>query len=125
MPLAAYADTPRAMRLFPSRSLQRVLARHASDCAALGLRLDAVADEDDAAVQSWLRSRSNLLPLGLADDLERIEDLTDDRGASALLDAAQRAGSNLRGLVSHPTASALPPSPTSHEAHPRPTAPDR
>ncbi len=86
------------MRLFPSRSLQRVLARHAADCAALGLRLDAVADEDDAAVQSWLRSRANLLPLGLADDLERIEDLTDDRGASALLDAAQRAGSNLRGL---------------------------
>lgn len=98
MPLAAYADTPRVIRLFPSRSLQRVLARHAAECAALGLRLDAVADEDDAAVHSWLRSRANLLPLGLADDLERIEDLTDERGSSALLDAAHRAGTNLRGL---------------------------
>jgi hypothetical protein len=28
-------------------------------------------------------------------------------------------------VVSHPTASALPPAPTSHEAHPRPTALDR
>ena len=98
MPLAAYADTPRAIRLFPARSLQRVLARHASECATLGLRLEAVADEDDAAVHTWLRSRANLLPLGLADDLERIEDLTDERGSSALLDAAHRAGANLRGL---------------------------
>jgi hypothetical protein len=98
IPLAAYADTPGAIRLFPARSLQRLLARHAAECAALGPRLEAVADEDDAAVQSWLRSRANLLLLGLADDLERIEDLTDERGSSALLDAANRAGTNLRGL---------------------------
>ena len=51
MPLAAYADTPRVIRLFPSRSLQRVLARHAADCAALGLRLDAVASRAEVEVQ--------------------------------------------------------------------------
>lgn len=98
MQLAAYGDAPRAIRLFPSHALQRLLARHARDCATLGLRLDHVADEDDGVVHAWLRARASLLPLGLADDLERIEDLASDRGAAALIEAARRAGADFRSL---------------------------
>lgn len=98
MQLAAYGDAPRAMRLFPSRALQRLLAHHAHDCAALGLRLDGVAAEDDAVVHAWLRARSSLLPLGLADDLARIDELATDRGAASLIEAARRAGADLRSL---------------------------
>ncbi|MFZ5480657.1 MAG: hypothetical protein ACOZNI_28095 [Myxococcota bacterium] len=98
MQLAAYGDAPRAIRLFPSHALQRLLARHARDCAALGLRLDRVADEDDGVVHAWLRARASLLPLGLADDLERIEDLASDRGAATLIEAARRAGADFRSL---------------------------
>jgi hypothetical protein len=98
MQLAAYGDVPRAIRLFPSQALQRLLARHARDCAALGLRLDHIEDEDDAVVHAWLRARSSLLPLGLADDLERIEDLATDRGAAGLIEAARRTGADVRSL---------------------------
>lgn len=98
MQLAAYGDVPRTLRLFPSHALQRLLARHARDCAELGLRLDGLAAEDDAVVHAWLRARSSLLPLGLAVDLERIDDLATNRGAAALIEAARRAGADFRSL---------------------------
>ncbi len=46
----------------------------------------------------------------LSETARRIHDLRSDIGYLTL---------------SHPTASALSPAPTSHEAHPHPTAPDR
>lgn len=102
MQLSAYADVQRAIRLFPSRALQRLLALHTRECAALGLDLDRLADEDDATVHGWLRARSSLLPLALADDLERIDDLARDRGATTLAEAAKRAGATLGGLGHDP-----------------------
>lgn len=107
MPVSAYANTPRAMRLFPSRGLQRLLALHARECAALGLDVSRLADEDDAAVHGWLRAQSCLLPLALADDLQRIDDLASGRGATALTEAARRAGATLGELGHDPLAVAV------------------
>ena len=98
MLFAAYADTPRAIRLFPSRSLARLVLRHARACEALGLRVDEIDGEEDETVHRWLLARGGLLPLELADELERIEDLADDRGATALQEAARRHGTHVHSL---------------------------
>lgn len=98
MLIAAYADTPRAIRLFPSRSLARLVLRHARACEALGLRVDEIDGEDDDTVHRWLLARGGLLPLELADELERIEDLADDRGATMLQEAARRHGTHVHSL---------------------------
>lgn len=98
MPLAAYADTPRAIRLFPSRSLARLVLRHARACEAQGLHLHEVDGEQDDVVHRWLLARGAMLPVELADDLERIEDLADDRGATALQEAARRHGTHVHSL---------------------------
>jgi hypothetical protein len=98
MPLAAYADTPRALRLFPSHALQRLVARHSAACVDAGLHLDALHGADDGTVSRWLHARGGMLPAALADDLERIDELADDRGASSLIEAAERLGGDARAL---------------------------
>ena len=98
MQLAHYPDTARAMRLFPSRALQRLVLRHASACSTLGLDLGAVRGEDDTTVSRWLAERAGVLPAALSDDLERIDELTSDRGASALIESGARAGVDVSGL---------------------------
>ncbi len=92
MMVSCFPNAPRVMRLFPSRILQRLVLRHASACRAAGLDTSNIAVEDDAQVRAWLTARGQYLPTGLVDDLERIDDLTDDRGAAALTDIAMRAG---------------------------------
>lgn len=92
MVLSCFPDAPRALRLFPSRALQRLVLRHAAACRAAGLETSAVNDADDATVRRWLDARGAFLPSALVDDLERIDDLTDDRGAAALADIAGRVG---------------------------------
>ncbi len=98
MHLAHYPDTPRAMRLFPSRALQRLVLRHALACSSLGLDVGAVHGEDDTTVSRWLAERAGVLPTALADDLERIDQLTTDRGASVLIESGARAGVDVCGL---------------------------
>lgn len=98
MQLAHYPDTPRAMRLFPSHALQRLVLRHALACSALGLDIAAVRGEDDSAVSRWLAERAGVLPAALSDDLERIDELTSDRGASALIASGARTGVDVCGL---------------------------
>lgn len=98
MHLAHYPDTPRAMRLFPSRALQRLVLRHALACSTLGLDVGAVQGADDTAVTRWLAERAGVLPAALSDDLERIDQLTSDRGASALIESGARVGVDVCGL---------------------------
>lgn len=102
MPLAAYADTPRALRLFPSSSLRRVVAIHATACALAGLPVDAISSGDNEQVHRWLHDRGGLLPAGLAADLERIDDLADERGAGSLIDGAARLGADAGSLGRDP-----------------------
>lgn len=98
MHLAVYADTPRAIRLFPSRSLARLVLQHAAACTANGLNIEEVDGENDDVVHRWLLGCGGMLPAALADDLERIEELADNRGANALQDAARRFGTHLHTL---------------------------
>ena len=98
MQLAHYPDTPRAMRLFPSRALQRLVLRHALACSMLGLDIGAVRGEDDTTVSRWLAERAGVLPAALSDDLERIDELASDRGASTLIESGARAGVDVCGL---------------------------
>ncbi len=98
MSIAPYAALPRAIRLFPSRSLLRLVLRHGAACVALGLDVAAIDGGDDVLVRRWLDDRAGLLPAALADDLERIEELAHERGATALQDAARRTGADVRGL---------------------------
>ena len=98
MQLAHYADTPRALRLFPSHTLQRLVLRHSLACSMLGLDLAAVRGENDSTVSRWLAERAGVLPAALSDDLERIDELTTDRGASALIASGKRAGVDVCGL---------------------------
>lgn len=92
MQLSHYPHAPRAMRLFPSRSLQRLVVRHADACTRLGLNVAAITGEDDPAVRRWLGERAERLPSALADDLERIDELTDERGANELVTVAAARG---------------------------------
>ena len=55
------------MRLFPSRSLQRLVLLHGDGCARLGLDLSAIEGEDDRAVRSWLGERDGRLLAPLAE----------------------------------------------------------
>ncbi len=98
MHLSYSTHAHRAIRLFPSRSLQRLVYAHADACRALGLDVSGTRGQDDSAVQRWLAERASVLPAGLADDLERIEELADERGAASLLDVGTRAGVDLRTI---------------------------
>lgn len=98
MPLAAYADTPRAIRLFPSHSLARLVLLHRQACTAAGLDVDAVDGESDDVVHRWLLGCGPLLPAALADDLERIGELADDRGAEAIQHVSRRFGTHVHSL---------------------------
>lgn len=100
--LAATADAARTIRLFPRRSLARLVEAHRPDLDALGLASDGLARADDDDVLAWLHARAGLLPAALADDLERIGELTDDRGAQALLLAAGDQGLDARRLGGDP-----------------------
>ncbi len=102
MPLVAYADTPRALRLFPARSLHRLVREHAGACEVNGLNVDDIDGEEDSTVHDWLIDRAGRLPLALADDLDRIQDLADERGANALIDAARRYGVDAGSLGMDP-----------------------
>lgn len=98
MRLASYPNTPRAIRLFPSRALQSLVLRHGSACEMLGLNLADVHGEDDGAVTEWLARRAGVLPAALSDDLERIEELTTDAGAALLMEAGSRSGVDVCAL---------------------------
>lgn len=98
MLFTAYPDAQRAIRLFPSSQLQRVVLQHSEACAAAGLDVEGLDGEDDARVQAWLLASAGLLPAALADDLERIDELANERGTACLRGAAQRAGTDIRGL---------------------------
>jgi hypothetical protein len=78
--------------------LARLVLRHARACEAQGLHLHEVDGEQDDVVHRWLLARGAMLPVELADDLERIEDLADDRGATALQEAARRHGTHVHSL---------------------------
>lgn len=98
MHLSFYADAPRAIRLFPARSLQRLVRRHGAACAALGLATAELETADDDAVGRWLAERAGVLPASLVEDLERIDELTDDRGVATMIEVGARAGVDVRGL---------------------------
>ncbi len=98
MPLSPYAHAHRAIRLFPSLALQRLVRQHAQACAATGLDVDAIEGKDDVLVHRWLHDRVGILPAGLAEDLERIDQLADDRGAATLLEVGATTGTETRGL---------------------------
>ncbi len=102
MRLSAFADTARSIRLFPSSSLLQLVLRHRADCEEEGLDVDALDRHDDPSVQRWLQGCAGMLPAGLADDLERIHEVADDRGATALLDAVRRSGTDARRLGMDP-----------------------
>lgn len=102
MRLSAFADTARSIRLFPSSSLLQLVLRHGADCEAEGLDIGALDRHDDPTVQRWLEGCAGMLPAGLADDLERIQELADNRGATALLDAARKSGTDARRLGMDP-----------------------
>ncbi len=91
MPLAAYPDLPRTIRIFSAPALHRLLLRHRVACESAGLDVNALAAEDDAAVQRWLRGAGRL-PWGLAEDLARVGELADDRGVASLLKLAPHIG---------------------------------
>lgn len=88
----------RAVSLFPSYSLRRLVLLHQDACRDHGLNLASIGREDDSAVLRWLQERAGLLPAHLAEDLERIDELTDERGASTLLAVGRDAGLDLRSL---------------------------
>lgn len=96
--LTAYPDAPRAIRLFPSRTLTRLVRQHAVACIANGLDVTEVDGEDDDTVHRWLLGCGGMVPAALADDLERITELADNRGANALQDAARRFGTHIHSL---------------------------
>jgi hypothetical protein len=98
MSLSFYADAPRAIRLFPARTLQRLVRRHAAACAALGLATAGLEDADDTTMGQWLAERAGVLPAALAEDLERIDELTDDRGVATMIEVGARAGIDVRSL---------------------------
>lgn len=95
-------DAPRSISLFPSCSLRRLVLVHAPACAELGFDAAALAGEDDRVVVRWLHERAGLLPAALAEDLERIDELTDERGAAVLLSVTREAGLDLRSLGHDP-----------------------
>lgn len=92
------ADATRAARLFPSYTLRRLVHQHREACVEMGLDAQAVDHADDVGVLRWLSDRAGLLPSALAEDLERIDELTDERGAAALLAVGSEVGIDLRGL---------------------------
>lgn len=102
MPFAAYVDTPRVIRLFPSRSLSRLVLQHRHACVAKGLDIDAMDGEQDDVVHRWLRGCGVMLPAALAGDFDRINDLANDRGASALQQAARRFGTHAHSFGHDP-----------------------
>lgn len=95
-------DAPRSISLFPSSSLRKLVLLHRTACEDMGLDAAALAGEDDRVVLRWLHDRAGLLPAGLAEDLERIDELTDDRGAETLVNVAREAGVDLRALGHDP-----------------------
>ncbi|MDP2309924.1 MAG: hypothetical protein Q8P18_28155 [Pseudomonadota bacterium] len=95
-------DAPRSISLFPSSTLRKLVLVHAPACAEMGLDASALSNEDDSAVQRWLHAQAGLLPAALAEDLERIDELTDERGAAVLLSVALEAGLDLRSLGHDP-----------------------
>lgn len=97
-------DAARVASLFPSRSLRRLVALHRGSCEEMGLDPLALEQADDNVVLGWLRENAVLLPSSLAEDLDRIDDLTDERGAAALLAVGTEAGVDLRGLGHDPIA---------------------
>lgn len=84
--------------LFPSYALRQLVLLHHDACFAHGLDPSALTDKDDAGTVGWLRQHDGLLPAHLAEDLERVEELTDERGASTLLAVGRDAGVDLRSL---------------------------
>src|SRR5262245_13331855 len=95
------ADATR-LRLFPTYFLLRLVLRHQEACAEQGLDVATLANDDDCAVLRWLGQRAGLLPALLAEDLERIDALTDARGAALLLRAGRAAGVDLQILGPDP-----------------------
>lgn len=96
MSLVAYPDLPRAIRLFPSHALHRLLLRHRAECEDAGLDVDALTARDDASVQRWLDGCAWRLPRALRDDLERIGELADDGGVASLLKVSTELGADPR-----------------------------
>lgn len=92
------ADAARAACLFPSSSLRRLVLRHQAGCIEMGLDASSLDAADDSVVLQWLRDRAGLLPSSLAGDLSRIDELTDERGAAALLAVGREADVDLRSL---------------------------
>ncbi len=86
------------LRLFPSFSLRRLVQLHGEACRSHGLDPSDIAEADDSAALRWLHERDGLLPAHLAEDLERIEELTNEKGASTLLAVGREAGLDLRSL---------------------------
>jgi hypothetical protein len=87
-----------AARLFPSYSLRRLVFQHRDACIGLGLDATVVDQADDDGVLRWLQDRAGVLPSALAEDLARIDELTNERGAGTLLEVGREAGVDLRGL---------------------------
>lgn len=98
MPLSLYKGANRAFRLFPSHALRRLVLAHRDACMDHGLDAAAVENANDTVVLRWLEERGGLLPADLADDLERIDELTNERGASTLVAVVREAGVELRSL---------------------------
>jgi hypothetical protein len=95
------------LRLFPSFSLRSLVLQHGEACVSHGLDPSEIAEADDAAAVRWLHKHDGLLPAHLAEDLERIEELTNESGASALLAVGRDAGVDLRSLGVDPVQVAI------------------
>jgi hypothetical protein len=71
---------------------------HADACQQMGLDTAELGEADTNGVLRWLRERGGRIPASLAEDILRIDDLTDPHGADALLDVGREADHDLRRL---------------------------
>jgi hypothetical protein len=78
--------------------LARLVLQHRHACATAGLDVESVDGESDDVVHRWLVGCGALLPTALADDLERIGEIADDRGAEAIQQVARRFGTHIHSL---------------------------
>lgn len=101
------SDGGRAASLFPSHGLRQLVLRHRDACARQGLDARVLDEARDEQVLAWLRAAGRLLPPGLATDLERIDELTDEAGGALLLDVGADVGVDLRQLGRDPVTVAV------------------